>query len=418
MRLDYPFSRSEPTRRHPYARPRRGPQTLYLWAAGIAFLAIAAAGAEEVRVEGRPVETKADGPCSGLLTTGAQRYADCGNGTIYDTITGLLWLRDVDCSDLGTAGSDVWLQAQRDANDLEHGLCGLTDHSQPGDWRLPTRAEWLLAIDAAVALACVSGGAGGPPSLTDDTGVACYGAGSSSSFAGTLASRYWAADSYEPDPADAHYVDFDSGTVGIADKAGVVLGPLGIWPVRRGGGPGPPAPVVIDGAVAETQRRQTCLAGAGNGAQRYVDCGDGTVLDLHTDLVWLADASCPDLAIGDWPGTMTAIMALANGTCGLSDGSQPGDWRLPTRDEWQDTIQRASDLGCTVAGAGVPPALTDQTGQLCLTDGVTPFTGIEGSYWALDAVEADSVGAVLIDSALVVGDDKSGGHYGWPVRSR
>ena len=27
--------------------------------------------------------------------------------------------------------------------------------------------------------------------------------------------------------------------------------------------------------------------------------------------------------------------SIANGECGLSDGSRPGDWRLPTLDEWE-----------------------------------------------------------------------------------
>ncbi len=405
---------------------RAGPRDRIGWArrpvlyvtGWIVMLAATVVGAQEMQVDGRPVETKADGTCAGLLTTGTQRYADCGNGTVYDTITGLLWLRDAACADLGVAGSDDWLDAQHDTHDLQHGLCGLTDHSQPGDWRLPTREEWLLTIDAAVSLLCISGGAGGPPSLTDDTGVACYGLGAMSSFVGTLATRYWTADSFEPDPGDAHFIDLDVGNTGITDKASIVLGPLGIWPVRRDGGPGTPAPAVVEGGPVETKRRQTCLAGATNLAQRYIDCGDGTVLDLHTDLVWLADASCPDLACSNWPTAIAAAQALASGTCGLSDGSQPGEWRLATLDEWTDTMQRAKDLGCTSTGAGTPPAFTDLTGEDCLAHGATPFTGIENVYWALDAITADFATLALTPGGSGGADSKSSFYCVWPVRRR
>ncbi len=61
---------------------------------------------------------------------------------------------------------------------------------------------------------------------------------------------------------------------------------------------------------------------------RFTDNGDGTVSDNMTDLIWLKDAGCYE----DWHLWSDAIIAansLANGACGLSDGSTAGDWRLP-----------------------------------------------------------------------------------------
>ena len=69
---------------------------------------------------------------------------------------------------------------------------------------------------------------------------------------------------------------------------------------------------------------------------RFTDNSDGTITDNLTNLVWLKDANCKG---GD--ENFATALAFANalydgwtgdgngGDCGLSDGSQQGDWRLP-----------------------------------------------------------------------------------------
>ena len=75
---------------------------------------------------------------------------DCGNGTVTDTVTGLIWLKQADC-----LGVHDWAAANRAAAGLKDGDCGgLTDKSSPGDWRLPTKDEWSATIARAVALGC------------------------------------------------------------------------------------------------------------------------------------------------------------------------------------------------------------------------------------------------------------------------
>jgi hypothetical protein len=66
---------------------------------------------------------------------------------------------------------------------------------------------------------------------------------------------------------------------------------------------------------------------------RYIDNGDGTVTDNRTGLIWLKNANC--FGKKDWRTAKQLAAQLADGQCGLSDGSKPGDWRLPTRDEYQ-----------------------------------------------------------------------------------
>ena len=104
---------------------------------------------------------------------------------------------------------------------------------------------------------------------------------------------------------------------------------------------------------------------------RYVDCGNGTVTDSVTRLVWLQDAGC--LGSVDWASGGTSVADLASGQCGLSDESRLGQWRLPTLDEWQATIAPAVAMGCSLEGAGAPPALTNVAGTECATVGPSVF---------------------------------------------
>lgn len=99
---------------------------------------------------------------------------------------------------------------------------------------------------------------------------------------------------------------------------------------------------------------------------RYVDCGNGTVTDTVTGLVWLKDANC--FGYLDWAGAHGAAAAVANGSCGLTDGSASGDWRLPTKDEWAATIAHAVSMGCIGAAH---PSLTNDAGTGCYGDGST-----------------------------------------------
>jgi uncharacterized protein DUF1566 len=97
-------------------------------------------------------------------------------------------------------------------------------------------------------------------------------------------------------------------------------------------------------------------------ANRYVDCGNGTVTDSVTGLVWLRDAAC--LGRADWAGANAMAATLKHGDCGLSDHSRAGDWRLPTQAEWAATLARAAFLNCRLAASY--PSLTNNDGSACL----------------------------------------------------
>ncbi|MFO7570923.1 MAG: DUF1566 domain-containing protein [Smithellaceae bacterium] len=64
------------------------------------------------------------------------RFADNGDGSVTDKLTGLVWLKNANCF-----SSRSWENALEDANTLSSGDCDLSDGSAQGDWRLPNRKE-------------------------------------------------------------------------------------------------------------------------------------------------------------------------------------------------------------------------------------------------------------------------------------
>ena len=71
------------------------------------------------------------------------RMKDNGDGTVTDTLTGLIWLKRADCID------QTWAGAVAAVNALATGQCGLTDGSAAGSWRMPSRKELESLADRA-----------------------------------------------------------------------------------------------------------------------------------------------------------------------------------------------------------------------------------------------------------------------------
>jgi hypothetical protein len=69
------------------------------------------------------------------------RFTDNLDGTITDNLTGLIWLKNGNCY-----GLTPWLGALAAVDRLQDGLCGLSDGSVAGSWRLPNRNELLSLL--------------------------------------------------------------------------------------------------------------------------------------------------------------------------------------------------------------------------------------------------------------------------------
>ncbi|XHS78210.1 DUF1566 domain-containing protein [Burkholderiaceae bacterium UC74_6] len=88
--------------------------------------------------------------------------------------------------------------------------------------------------------------------------------------------------------------------------------------------------------------------GVAGPAQRFVDNQDGTVTDQLTGLVWLRTAGC--FAPTQWAGAVAQVNALASGSCGLTDGSKAGDWRMPNVVEFESVLSVATSSPALPAG--------------------------------------------------------------------
>ena len=69
------------------------------------------------------------------------RFIQNGNGTITDTMTGLIWLKQANCIQAD------WATAVAAVSKLASGQCGLTDGSTAGSWRMPNRNEMQSLAD-------------------------------------------------------------------------------------------------------------------------------------------------------------------------------------------------------------------------------------------------------------------------------
>lgn len=88
-------------------------------------------------------------PMAGAAEEHRLRYIERGDGTVLDTKSGLIWLKNANC--LGDLSRGIsWPEAMGKAHQLQHGLCGPSDGSKTGDWRLPTRVEMqAMTADAS-----------------------------------------------------------------------------------------------------------------------------------------------------------------------------------------------------------------------------------------------------------------------------
>lgn len=145
-------------------------------------------------------------PVAPIITSAATRFTDNSNGTVTDSITGLIWLKDAHCS---TVSPNNWATALTMVALLASGACSLSDGSIAGQWRLPSRNELQSLIDYTT----------GAPALP-----------SGHPFTGVQSNPYWSSTAYAPNTVKAWIVDLNDGLVFTNDKTLTRY----VWPVRGG----------------------------------------------------------------------------------------------------------------------------------------------------------------------------------------
>ncbi|MBF0527283.1 MAG: S8 family serine peptidase, partial [Deltaproteobacteria bacterium] len=255
------------------------------------------------------------------------RFTDNNNGTVTDNLTGLIWLKNANCFGLHT-----WTQALADANGLANGNCGLSDGSHIGDWRLPNINELKSLVDYS------------QPYPTIQTGHP---------FTGVQLNDYLSSTTLLYRTSEAWIVCLIDGSMNWDTKTYSRC----VWPVRGGqsgsmdtltisargadeggldysvsakvAGTSYSAPVPKTGQTTSYGTRDdgALQMGVAWPTPRFTDNNDGTVTDNLSGLIWLKNANC--FSTQTWTAALVDVNGLANGNCGLTDGSYAGDWRLP-----------------------------------------------------------------------------------------
>jgi hypothetical protein len=158
-----------------------------------------------------------DEDCDGTALIASEwRFVDQCNGTVLDTVTDLVWLKNANC--LGE--KKIWNTAKNYAEDLADGQCGLTDESQAVDWRLPTKVE-LQGIGTDPPSTWYSGTP--PPGSWTKPG---------SPFYNVQSSTYWSSTGFAGPPGydwdKVWYLSMSDGNVYYYDKDASGY----VWPVR------------------------------------------------------------------------------------------------------------------------------------------------------------------------------------------
>ena len=328
--------------------------------------------------KGDPIDCKGTGQDGeyqeGLAASGA-RFQDNHDGTVTDSVTGLIWLKDAD-----TFGEVGWQQALQNARNLASGSHGLSDRSAKGAWRLANIREMLSLIDYGMADPIIPAG---HPFINVKTAI------------------YWTSTTLAPAPIIAWMM-----TLGIGPTVfDVKHSPASrMWPVRGQGRvpttgqkqcwdvDGNPVPAAGTGQDGELQ------AGAAFTAQRFTDNNNGTVTDNMTG-VWLKDAN--PFGFRTWEEALTLCNNLESGNFGLSDSSEPGLWRLPNIREAESLVDYNNAGPCLPAGH--------------------PFVNLRpSSYWTSTSVNSAPSEAMFLIYAVgpSIFESKEHPFFVWPVRNK
>jgi len=235
------------------------------------------------------------------------------SNSVTDILTGLVWIKDGSTPDLGscTAGTKTWQEA------LDYVACLNIDvYLGHNDWRLPNLHEINSLINC---------GQGDGATWLNSFG-----------FQNVQSDYYWSSSTSADNTNFAWYMSMGSGLLSPAEKTS----PYYVWPVRAASGP--PDNSLI--SIPLTGQTSSYALGDDGDIQsgvtwpspRFTDNNDGTVTDSLTGLIWLKHADCFGLL--QWPNALASAGGLADGACGLTDGSAAGDWRLPNRMELESII--------------------------------------------------------------------------------
>ena len=161
-------------------------------------------------------DTGQDGDLEKGVTWPNPRFTDNTDGTVTDTLTGLIWLKDAACM-----GSGTWSDALTQVGSLNSGAnfhCGNYTAGTFSDWRLPNVREMQSLVHYGFF----------NPAVPDTAGTGQWLEGDP--FTGVQSSFYWSSTTFANYSDVAWRVNLYYGRVDDGGKAGTFY----VWPVRGG----------------------------------------------------------------------------------------------------------------------------------------------------------------------------------------
>lgn len=163
-------------------------------------------------------DTAQDGDLQEGVSWPNPRFADNGDGSVTDNLTGLVWLKNINCF-----GQQDWLVALTSASSLGDGACGLTDGSNSGDWRIPNVKELQSIVSYQVP----------DPTLP---AVDIWALPEGHPFVNLIRASptyYWTSTTVARDTGitSAFVIQLNDGSTTTSRKTGLLYPPF-VWPVR------------------------------------------------------------------------------------------------------------------------------------------------------------------------------------------
>lgn len=305
-----------------------------------------------------------------LLPKTAPRFVEHGDGTVTDTLTGLMWLQD---------GSCLQTRDWQAAIDTLHALTGgpgdticpsLLKHYP--DWSLPNAIELRSLVDYESDYPALSPG---HPFRS-------------------LGSGYWTATTVAATPEQAFIVDFDTGAMPAAPKTGkhhvLAVRQVSPSPERPRKESSKGSNLGVDEKYLLGLDREMASEVHWPPAPRFFNNGDGTSMDAITGITWLTDASC--LGKNSWgEAGLTLQKFISRPSEFKCEGYESGvdDWQLPTFDEMRDLVNQEEKDGAAwlnqqgvknVKGGASYWTSNETPFNLYFADAINLKTGKGGNY--------------------------------------
>jgi hypothetical protein len=246
-----------------------------------------------------------------------ERFTDNGDGTITDSLTGLMWLKDGGCLKTNWKNSASTL-AGLNNQQIQNTCSGYAGNYT--DWRLPTINELKSLVNY---------GSADSAQWLDSKG-----------FVNVKSTFYWSSTTYLGNPSYAWAIKTYSGMEARANKYKRYY----IFPVRN---------ISTGHFIAKLPKTGQTVSFAENDdgsvqpgvewpVQRFSDNGDGTITDSLTGRMWLKDGDCLRT---NWKNALDTLKDLNSQqirkNCAGYTGSY-ADWRLPNVKELESLLNYGS----------------------------------------------------------------------------